>query len=421
MSAVPAMRIERLLERIGQLGTIGALPGGGVCRLALTEEDRQGRDLLVAWMRALGLEVHVDGIGNIFGLRRGRHDVAPVMIGSHIDSVATGGLYDGALGVLAGLEVVAALDDAGAETDRPLVIAAFTNEEGARFAPDMLGSLVYAGGMALADALAIEGIDGVTVGDALSGIGYAGDWPCGAIRPHAYVELHIEQGPVLESEELQIGVVEGVQGISWTEITFEGSSAHAGTTPMRLRQDAGRAAMELAVDITRMAEQMGNGQVCTIGALSLHPNLVNVVPDRAVMTVDLRNPDDARLRTVEAGLTELIDTVSARGGITARRRTLARFEPVAFTPAIIDRIDAHVGRLGYSKRRMYAGAGHDAQMLARICPAGMIFIPSQNGISHNIAEFSSAEDIERGVTLLLETVLDLARVEDADTIMKGNG
>lgn len=415
MTTPASIKIDRLLGRIAELGRIGALPGGGVCRLALTAEDREGRDLLAHWMRELGLEVSVDRIGNIFGVRRGRLDVAPVMVGSHIDSVATGGLYDGALGVLSGLELITALNDAGAETDRPLAVAAFTNEEGARFAPDMMGSLVHVGGMALEDALAIEGIDGVTVGEALTGIGYAGEMECGAIRPHAFVELHIEQGPILEAEELEIGVVEGVQGISWSELVFTGSSAHAGTTPMRLRRDAGRAAMAIAVEITRLAEQMGEDQVCTVGSMSLHPNLVNVVPDRAVITVDLRNPDEDRLRIVEAGLSQLMGEASAHGGVEVTSRSLARFEPVAFSPRIVDRVEAFAQKLGYSTRRMYAGAGHDAQMLARVCPAGMIFIPSRNGLSHNIAEFSSAKEIEQGAVLLLATVLDLARIAGGET------
>ena len=400
--------IDRLMARVFALGEIGALPGGGVCRLALTDADREGRELLVKWMAELGLETHVDGIGNIIGIRKGQSDSAPVMIGSHIDSVATGGLYDGALGVLSGLEVVAALNDAGIVTDRPIAVVAFTNEEGARFAPDMLGSLIYAGGLALDEALAITGIDGTTIGDELERIGFAGDWPIGAIVPHAYVEYHIEQGPVLEAEGIEIGVVEGVQGISWTEITIDGVSAHAGTTPMRLRHDAGRAAAEISVEITRLAEQMGESQVCTIGALKLHPSLVNVVPEKAVMTIDLRNPDEQRLQTIEAGLADILSQVSGRHGVSISTRKLARFAPVAFDSSVVDRVEANARKHGFSSRRMYAGAGHDAQMIARLCPAGMIFIPSQNGLSHNVTEYSSPEEIARGASLLLATLLDLA-------------
>ncbi|WP_421723789.1 M20 family metallo-hydrolase [Bauldia sp.] len=405
--------IDRLMGRIFALGKVGALQDGGVCRLALTDEDKQGRDLLVDWMTALALDIHIDGVGNIIGIRKGRKDNAPVMIGSHIDSVATGGLYDGALGVLSGLEIVAALNDHGVETQRPIVVVAFTNEEGVRFAPDMLGSLVYADGLSLEEALGITGIDGTTVGDDLARIGYAGDWPVGGIQPHAYLELHIEQGPVLETEAAEIGVVEGVQGISWTEITFDGTSAHAGTTPMRLRHDAGRAAAEFSVEITRLAEQMGESQVCTIGAVELHPNLVNVVPERAVITLDLRNPDEERLKAVEAGAAELLDRIAERREVGVKTRKLARFEPVAFAPAIVDSIEAHAAKLGYSSRRMYAGAGHDAQMIARMCPAGMIFIPSKNGLSHNVTEYSAPEEIARGAGLLLEAVLDLAGVAKA--------
>ena len=236
-----ALRIDadRLMRRLGRLAEIGAIDGGGCCRLALTDEDRAGRDLVVGWMRELGLEVAVDPIGNVFGLRRGTEDATPVMTGSHIDTVRTGGRYDGNLGVLGGLEAVETLNAAGLVTRRPLVVAFFTDEEGARFAPDMLGSLVYVGGLSLAEGLTAVSIDGKRLGDELARIGYAGTAPLGVHRPHAYVELHIEQGPVLDAEGVTIGAVADLQGISWQEIAITGQSNHAGTTPMRLRHDAG--------------------------------------------------------------------------------------------------------------------------------------------------------------------------------------
>jgi N-carbamoyl-L-amino-acid hydrolase len=390
---------DRLNQRLQALGQVGALAGGGVCRLALTDADKAGRDWLVAEMAALGLAVAIDPVGNIFGTRAGRRDGPHVMIGSHIDTVATGGLYDGALGVLAGLEVVAALNDEGLETDLPVTVAAFTNEEGARFAPDMLGSLVHVGGLPLAEALDIRSIDGSRMGDDLARIGYAGTGT-GPRQIAAYFELHIEQGPILADEEVQIGVVEGVQGISWTGITFDGASAHAGTTPLRLRHDAGLAAARVACGVRDLIAQIGPNQLGTVGALTLEPNLVNVVAQTAKMTVDLRNPDNDALVAAEAGLAALIAAAAAEAGVSARTRSLARFDPVAFDPALVAAVEEQAQALGLRHRRMFSGAGHDAQMIARIAPAAMIFVPSRDGISHNIREYTAPEDLARGGKVL---------------------
>ncbi len=404
---------DRLMARIRKLGEIGALPGGGVCRLALTEEDRAGRDLLVGWMRELGLEVRIDAIGNIFGLRRGREEGPPVMTGSHIDTVRTGGLYDGALGVLAGLEIVETLDRAGIGTRHPLVIAAFTNEEGARFPPDMMGSLVHVGALALEDALATRGIDGETVGACLERIGYAGDAPVGRPEARAFVELHIEQGPVLEREGVTIGAVEGVQGISWQALSLRGRSAHAGATPMAMRRDAGLVAAEIAVFARRLAREIGGDQVATVGSLRLSPDLVNVVPERAELTVDLRHTDDLRLREAERRLSAFAAEAAAREGVEIAFRQLARFAPVAFDPAMVARVEATARRLGRSVRRMPSGAGHDAQIMARVCPTAMIFVPSVGGISHNVEEYTAPEDLAAGAEVLLELLLDLLEGEGA--------
>ena len=395
---------KRLLARIEALGKIGALHGGGVSRLALTHSDKLGRDHIVAEMRALGLNVAIDPIGNIFGVRAGRCDGPAVMIGSHIDTVATGGIYDGALGVLAGLEIVATLNDADIETELPLAIAAFTNEEGARFAPDMLGSLVFAGGLPLAEALDTVSIDGQRLGDELGAIGYAGA-DSGPSQIAAYLELHIEQGPILEDEKIQVGVVQGVQGISWTELTIRGRSAHAGTTPVRLRRDAGLAAARIASGVGAIVREMGGDQVGTVGSLTLVPNLVNVVAEKAVMTIDLRNPDETLLKYAEARLAALIDLASREEGVSVDRRNLARFEPVAFSPALVEQVGSAAEALGLSSRRLYSGAGHDAQMLARIAPAAMIFTPSANGVSHNVAEFTEPADLANGANVLLQVAL----------------
>jgi beta-ureidopropionase / N-carbamoyl-L-amino-acid hydrolase len=401
---------DRLSRRLEELARHGALPGGGVCRLALTDADKAGRDQVVRWMRELGLAVTVDGIGNAVGVRKGLDDGPPVMIGSHIDTVRTGGPYDGNLGVMGGLEVVATLNDAKLVTRRPLAVAFFTNEEGARFQPDMMGSLVYAGALPLERALATVGIDGSTVGDDLARIGYAGDGPLGGPgKVHAYVELHVEQGPVLEAEGFTIGAVEGVQGISWTELTFTGQSNHAGTTPMRLRHDAGYVAAEVATFARRLARELAGDQVATVGALTLSPNLVNVIANRAVMTVDLRNTDERRLQEAERRLFAFVEEIAAAEGVGVARRSLARFEPVAFAPGLVARVEAIAKELGLSVRRLPSGAGHDAQILAAICPACMIFVPSARGVSHNVEEYTSPADLAAGGNVLLRLVLELAR------------
>jgi len=401
---------KRLCARIARLGEVGAIPGGGVARLALTDADRQGRDLVVGWMRELGLAVSVDGIGNVVGVRKGREDGPPVMMGSHIDTVRTGGRYDGNLGVLGGLEVIATLEDAKIVTRRPLAVAFFTNEEGSRFQPDMMGSLVYVGGLPLDRALATVGIDGTTVGADLARIGYAGSAPVGAKGGvHAYVELHVEQGPVLEAEGFTIGAVEGVQGISWTELTLTGQSNHAGTTPMRLRHDAGLVAAEIAVFARRVAKEMGGHQVATVGALTLFPNLVNVVANRVVMTVDLRNTDEGLLKEAERRVFAFAAEAAAAEGVGIARRSLARFEPVAFAPPLVERVEAIARELGHKVRRLPSGAGHDAQILASICPACMVFVPSARGVSHNVEEFTSPSDIQAGGDVLLRLVRELAR------------
>src|SRR5436190_10620870 len=289
---MPARLSERhLFANLDALAEIGALEGGGCARLALTDEDKAGRDLVVGWMKELGLEVRIDAIGNLIGLRGGRENLAPVMTGSHIDTVRTGGRYDGNYGVLAGLEVVRALNQAKLTTRRPIAIAVFTNEEGARFTPDMMGSLVYAGGLGLNEAYAATDKDGVAVGDELRRIGYLGSAKPGALKPHAFLELHIEQGPILDEAQVRIGVVESVQGISWTEFTVTGVSNHAGTTPLRLRHDAGFVAGSVVAFVRQMARELGGDQIATVGALRLFPDLVNVIANRAVFTVDLRNTD----------------------------------------------------------------------------------------------------------------------------------
>jgi len=399
---------DRLLARLAELATIGATADGACCRLALTDEDRAGRDLVCRWMRELGLQVQVDPIGNLFGWRAGSEDTAPVMTGSHIDTVRTGGRYDGCLGVLGGLEVMRRLDEAGVRTRRPLVVAVFTNQEGARFAPDMLGSLVYAGGLPLAEALGRTGIDGRRLGDELARIGYAGQAALPLVRPHAFVELHIEQGPVLDAEGITIGAVENLQGISWQEVSIEGQANHAGTTPMRLRHDAGYAAAAIGAFVRTLARELGGNQVGTMGSLSLQPNLINVIASKARLTVDLRNTDEAALQEAERRLAAFLAQLAREEGVAIQARRLARFEPVTFDAGVAALIIHVAARLGHRCRPMTSGAGHDAQMMARLCPTAMVFVPSVRGISHNGAEHTAPEHLAAGADVLLHTLLDLA-------------
>lgn len=405
----PQISGMRLMTRLHDLGRIGALEGGGVCRLALTDADKAGRDQLVDWMKALDLAVSIDVIGNIWGVRAGAEDGAPILIGSHIDTVATGGLYDGALGVMAGLEVIEAMNEAGLRTRHPVAVAAFTNEEGARFAPDMMGSGVHQGALDLAQMLDAVSADGRAVlRDELARIGYAGDAAPRSLTPAAFLELHIEQGPVLEAEGIRIGAVTGVQGISWTEFGVEGQSNHAGTTPMAMRRDAGAVAAAIAVEARRIASDFGPPQVSTVGVLELTPGLVNVVPARARLTVDLRNTDDAALKAAEARLMRFAQDAAAAEECTLTARPLARFAPVAFDDALVSKVVDAAHARGLSVRRMPSGAGHDAQMFAPNCPTAMIFVPSQGGLSHNIQEHTDEADLVAGAQVLLDLVLDLA-------------
>lgn len=405
--------MDRLSRRLADLAAIGAIEGTeGCARLALTEEDKAGRDLVLTWMRDLGLDVSIDGIGNVMAVMPSEHAVAPVMCGSHIDTVRTGGRYDGNLGVLAGLEVIETVLASGIKPDHPLAVGVFTNEEGARFQPDMLGSLVYVGGMPLEEALDIEGIDGPRVGEELERIGYAGSAPLPGFVPHAFVELHIEQGPILEVEDTTIGVVTGVQGISWQEVTITGQSNHAGTTPMNLRRDPGYVAAACATFVRELSLELGHPQVGTVGRLELSPNLVNVVPASATFTVDIRNMDDSILLQAEARFRTFAEDAAAAEGCTIGFETLARFEPVVFDERVADIIESVTEAQGHSNRRIPSGAGHDAQMLARVCPTAMIFTPSKNGLSHNPAEYTSPADLEAGANVLLHTMLQLAQGDE---------
>jgi N-carbamoyl-L-amino-acid hydrolase len=401
---------KRLNDRILALAEISPIPGGGNCRLALTDEDKLGRDLIIRWMKDLSMQVSIDAIGNIVGTWEVGSGL-PVMTGSHIDTVRTGGKYDGNYGVIAGLEVVETLQQASVFPSRPISVAVFTDEEGARFAPDMLGSLVYVGGLSVEEALDINAIDGPRLGDELERIGYAGSTPCPGLAPHAFVELHIEQGPLLEANNVRIGSVTSVQGISWQELTITGQSNHAGTTPMHLRHDPMYVAAEISVFLRALAIRYGADQVCTTGKIDVHPNLINVVPAKATLTLDVRNTDNDLLIKAEREIGKFITELATREGVTITSTVLTRFEPVQFDERVISIIHETATILDNTVQRMPSGAGHDAQMLARVCPSAMIFVPSAQGISHNAAEFTSADDLIAGADILLHTMLTLSETE----------
>lgn len=384
----------------------------GVNRLALTDADKAGRDLVKQWLEEARLLVRVDKIGNVFGRRSGRNDaLAPVMAGSHIDSVPTGGAFDGALGVLGALEVVRTLNQHGVETERPIEIGFFTDEEGARFGTDMLGSAVASGRISLEDALSKRDADGLSVGDELQRIGYRGTDEERLVPPYAYVECHIEQGPILSLEGWDLGVVTGVQGISWQEITVAGKAAHAGTTPMSLRHDAGLGIARLAVHLSEMVRsgKYGTELRATMGRMDPYPNKVNIVPGRAVATIDLRNPDDGLMSLAERDLEVFKASLESELGVKISSRQTARTPRIAFSEHVQERIAEAMSARGHQFRRILSGAGHDAQELAAICPTAMIFVPGEyEGISHNPRELSTSSACARGVQILGDVILGLA-------------
>ena len=396
---------NRLISRIKKLGEIGSIDGGGVCRLALSDEDRKGRDLVIEWMKKLGLKITIDQIGNVIAIKEGKENGNPVMTGSHIDTVATGGIYDGNLGVLGGLEVIETLCDAEIVTRKPIGVGFFTNEEGSRFAPDMMGSGVHQGSLDLNSMLDVTDADGKKVGDELEKIGYAGKTQTNIFRADCFIELHIEQGPILELENYEIGAVEGVQGISWNEYKIFGTANHAGTTPMRLRNDAGYVASVISVEVRKLAKKMGGNQIGTVGVTKLNPGLVNVIAKEALITVDLRNTDEQKLKFAEREIKSIIEKTCINEGVSFESRTLARFEPVSFDKSMVSLVSNTASNMGYHVKSLPSGAGHDAQMFAPNCPTAMIFVPSHNGISHNVKEFTEKKHIQAGANVLLQMML----------------
>lgn len=401
---------DRMIERINALGAVGIDVEGRRVRLAADDSEKAGRDLVSGWMREAGLKVVTDYIGNIFGIweTEENRDKAPVMTGSHIDTVINAGQYDGCYGVLAGLEVIQSLKEAGVKTERPLVVGAFTNEEGVRYSPDMMGSLVYAGGMTAEDACATVGIDGTILGEELKRIGYAGTVEPGFIKPYAFVELHIEQGPILDAEGYDIGAVENLQGISWQQITIEGAQNHAGTTPTSYRHDAGVAAAKVITFMRERCLKSEGKTVSTTGCISVEPNAINVIPSKAVFTVDVRNPDEDALQAEEKALADYLAELEQTDGVKITAERLSRFKPVLFDEGIVKLVEKYSAEHDLKCRRITSGAGQDAQNMALLCPTAMIFSPSVNGISHNPEEFTKDEDLIKCANVFMDVMSELA-------------
>lgn len=396
---------ERFRERFDEFSQIGATEAGGVNRPSLSEENKEARDTLVEWFREANLEVEIDEVGNIFGRREGKDpDADPVMFGSHIDSQYNGGRYDGVVGVLSGLEVMEALNDAGVTTERPLVVTAWSNEEGVRFQPDMLGSGVYADIFDLDYAYEREDKDGNTFGEELERIGYKGDKPAEPEDLHCYFEIHVEQGPFLEQADLSVGVVEGVFGFSWMNVTFEGQANHAGPTPMNMRYDAFVATADVTKAVREITATEGTDLVGTVGSVDVWPNAINVIPERVEFTLDFRSYDNAVVETAVERIRNEIAWAAEREGLEYEVEEIMRVDADPFHDDCISTVAEAAEEAGCEYTRLVSGAGHDANYLNKIAPTSMIFIPSVDGISHRENEFTEWEDVANGADVLLRAV-----------------
>jgi N-carbamoyl-L-amino-acid hydrolase len=400
---------QRLWDSLMELAQIGATPKGGVCRLTLTDLDKQGRDLVTRWAREAGMTVTIDKIGNGFMRRPGRNNsLPPIMTGSHIDTQPTGGKFDGNYGVLAGIEVVRTLNDHGIETEAPIEVAFWTNEEGSRFVPVMMGSGVFAKAFTLEHAYAATDTEGKTVKGELERIGYIGDQEPGDHPIGAYFETHIEQGPVLEDNDKTIGVVSGVLGIRWFDCTVTGMEAHAGPTPMALRKDAMLAATRIMQDVVAAAHRHPPHGRGTVGMVQVFPNSRNVIPGRVKFSIDLRNSTDALVDAMAAEVKAFADQVAKEHGVQVHIEMVSSYPAQLFQPECVEAVGRAAAKLGYSHMPAVSGAGHDAVYMAKLAPSGMIFIPCKDGISHNEIEDAKPEHIEAGCNVLLHAMLERA-------------
>lgn len=400
---------DRLWDSLAEMARVGAGAHGGVCRLALTDRDREGRDLFLSWCLEAGCSIRVDRMGNIFARREGSDpSLPPIVTGSHLDSQPTGGRFDGVYGVLAGLEVVRALNDRRQQTRAAIEVSVWTNEEGSRFAPAMVGSGVFAGVFDLQYGWSRRDLDGKTIGEELQRIGYAGNEPVGERKLGAFFELHIEQGPILEAEGRTIGVVTGAQGQRWYEITLTGQEAHAGPTPMTRRRDALVGASQIVLAVNRIGLEHGPLACATVGLLQVSPNSRNTIPGKVFFTVDFRHPDEATLARMDEQLRRSVEDMSRQLALGAQLDQIWHSPAVAFDSQCIESVRRAARKLGFSHRDIISGAGHDACYISRVAPTSMIFVPCENGISHNEAESATREDIAAGAQVLLTCMLDRA-------------
>ena len=400
---------ERLWDSLMELAKIGATPKGGVCRLTLTDLDKQGRDLVTRWAREAGMTVTIDKIGNGFMRRPGRNNaLPPIMTGSHIDTQPTGGKFDGNYGVLAGLEVVRTLNDHGIQTEAPIEVAFWTNEEGSRFVPVMMGSGVFAKAFTLEHAYAATDTEGKSVKGELERIGYVGEQEPGDHPIGAYFETHIEQGPVLEDNDKTIGVVQGVLGIRWFDCTVTGMEAHAGPTPMALRKDALLAATQIMQDVVAAAHRHPPHGRGTVGMVQVFPNSRNVIPGRVKFSIDLRNSTDALVDQMADEVKANAAKVAKEHGVKVEIEMVSSYSAIRFHDDCIDAVARAAEKLGYSNMPAVSGAGHDAVYMAKLAPSGMIFIPCKDGISHNEIEDAKPEHITAGCNVLLHAMLERA-------------
>lgn len=396
----------RLWASLMEMAQIGATGRGGVRRLALTDEDRRCRDLFARWCHEAGMSVSVDAIGNLFARREGTDRAQkPVLIGSHLDTQPEGGRFDGVYGVLAALELVRTLNDHDISTEKPIEIVSWTNEEGARFTPAMLGSAVFVGATPLDDALATQDADGVTLAQALTQCGYDGKRPVRGQAVDSYFEAHIEQGPVLESHGNTIGVVTGGQAIRWLDVTVTGVAAHAGTTPMHFRKDAFFASAEMALELEAIAQRFAPQGLVTIGQAGIEASSRNTIVSRMTFTVDLRHPDDAQIAAMERELRDAFALIAERRGLRVSIGSYWTSPATPFDETCVKLVEDATQALGYSYQRMVSGAGHDAIHLARHVPTAMVFIPCVDGLSHNEAEDALPEDVTSGANVLINAVL----------------
>jgi N-carbamoyl-L-amino-acid hydrolase len=398
---------QRLWDSLMETAKIGATPKGGISRLTLTDLDRQVRDWFKGECEKLGCKLTIDEVGNMFAVRAGkRADLLPIAMGSHLDTQPTGGKFDGVLGVLGGLEVLRTLHETGSETTAPIMLVNWTNEEGSRFAPAMLGSGVYAGVFDRAYADSREDRQGVTFGEAIEAIGYRGEARAGSVKFGAMFELHIEQGPILERDEKVIGIVQGVQGMRWYDVSLTGREAHSGSTPMVLRCDALIGAARLIDRVENIALEYPPSAVGTVALVEVKPNSRNVIPGHVFFTVDFRHPEDAVLDDMEQKLFAAVEEVARTIGLEADARKIWESPAVKFDADCIAAVRRAAEKAGYSTQDMVSGAGHDAAYIARVAPTTMIFVPSAGGLSHNEAEATSLEECAAGAQVLLGAVLD---------------